>query len=422
MLKKIKVQDLRKGMFIVKMDRAWIDHPFLTNKKKITSESQINKLIEYGIKEVYIDPTKGVDVTDKPPISSRTPVAKPDIAETAVKIEQSTAPEPSSLISSDLPEVPFEVEIKKARVIQREALTVVKDLMQDVRVGKNIEGKRAAVVVNAMIDSIFRNQDALFGLSRIKDYDTYTFVHSINVCVLSLAIGRRLNFNRPELQELGVGALLHDVGKMKIPSAILNKPTKLTPEEFIEIKKHPFYSVGILERSGGIPEKAKEIALQHHERQDGSGYPFGLQGEQISRESQLVAIIDVYDAITSVRCYSRGMPAHEGVKKIFEWSKKDFNQELVERFVQAVGIYPVGTLVQLDTGEVGLVQTVNPAKLLRPRVFILYQDSRWCLHDPQEVDLMEKSESQQRYKRTIVKPLDPTKWNLDVNQFLPGLS
>ena len=409
-------------MHIVNVSRSWIDHPFLTKSKTITSENQIMKLLEYGISEVYIDPDKGLDVSDQP--FPEVCLEEPGIREIERKIENKP-PDPPIIKSVPLsplkPQVPFKEEIKKARIIQREALTVVKDFMRDVRVGKNIETERAAIVVNSMVDSIFRNQEALFSLTRIKDYDDYTFVHCINVSVLSLAIGRQLNFNAEELQELGMGALLHDLGKMKVPSNILNKPGKLTPEEYEVIKKHPEYGMEVLEKARNISASAKLISLQHHERYDGSGYPLGLTGENIDRFSQLVAIVDVYDAITSERCYSKGMPPHEAVKKIYQWAQKDFNQKMVAQFIQAVGIYPVGTLLKMDTGEIGVVIYINPENLLRPRILIIYQDSHNRLKTPLEVDLIEKSSSQQEYRRTIIKSLDPKKWDIDIKQFLPGV-
>ena len=419
MLKKIKITQLQKGMHIVNIDRSWINHPFLSKKKTITSDKQILKLKEYGIDEVYIDTDKGLDLSDQPSPALPDRSEKPDTNKIESEIDNNAPAHDYTPVSVLKPEVPFEEEIKKARVIQKKALTVVKDFMRDIRVGKNIEPARATNVVNAMIDSIFRNHEALFSLTRIKDYDDYTFVHCINVSVLSLAIGRQLNFSRMDLQELGVGALLHDLGKMRIPNKILNKPGKLTQQEFNEVKRHPEYGMEILEKSRGISRRAKLISLQHHERHDGSGDPAGLTGDEIDRYSRLVAIVDVYDAVTSVRCYKNSMPPHEGIKIIYQGSQKEFSKEMVDKFIEAVGIYPVGTLVQMDTGEIGIVFATNPKNLLRPKVFILYQNDHRQLETPLEVDLREKSSSPQNYKRSILKSLDPQKWDIDVKQFLP---
>jgi HD-GYP domain-containing protein (c-di-GMP phosphodiesterase class II) len=312
-------------------------------------------------------------------------------------------------------------EIEMARVVQREAQIVIRDIMQDVRLGKNIESDRVKRVVNNMIDSIFSNQAALASLTRIKDYDEYTFVHSINVCILCLTLGRHLNFSRDELEQMGIGALLHDVGKMRVPPHILNKPGKLTEEEFNEVKKHPLYTLEVLDKSQGIPESSKQVALQHHERYNGRGYPRGLQGEQIGRFGQIAAIIDVYDAITADRVYKKAIPLHEGIRLIYQGVKEDFSQLLVEHFIQCVGIYPTGTLVLLDSEEIGIVCAVNPEKLLRPNVMILYRDSKVRYPQPFIVDLLEKGDDPGWFKRTIVMPLDSRQWNIHIDDFLNSL-
>ena len=414
-LKKIKIEELKIGMFIEDLDRPWFKHPFLTNKKRITSREQIEKLEAYGILEVYIDPKKGLDfpqdltIPEEPAFSSEEIVGP-------IEEKQDTSQPPS------LPEeIPLEKELGSARIVQQEAHTIIREVMQDVRLGKNVESEKVKVVVSRMIESIFRNRDALASLTRIKEYDDYTFVHSINVCILCLTLGRHLNFHAEELQQIGIGALLHDAGKMKVPLQILNKPGRVTEEEFFEIKKHPLYSMEVLEKAGGIPEASKQIALQHHERYNGRGYPYNLQGEEISKFGQISAIVDVYDAITSDRVYKKALSPYEGMQKIYEWAKIDFNQTLVERFIQCMGIYPVGTFTLLDTGEMGIVSSINHGKLLRPNIHLIYQNFKNRYPQPMVVDLMEKSGDSQEFKRTIITPLDPTPWNIQVDDYLPSL-
>jgi len=413
-LKKIKIEELKVGMFIEDLDRSWFKHPFLTNKKRITSREQIEKLEAYGILEVYIDPKKGLDfpqdltIPEEPAFSSEEIVGR-------IEQKQDTSQPPS------LPqEIPLEKELGPARIVQQEAHTIIRDVMQDVRLGKNVESEKVKYVVSRMIESIFRNRDALASLTRIKEYDDYTFVHSINVCILCLTLGRHLNFHPEELQQIGIGALLHDAGKMKVPLQILNKPGKVTEEEFFEIKKHPLYSMEVLEKAGGIPEASKQIALQHHERYNGRGYPYNLQGEEISKFGQISAIVDVYDAITSDRVYKKALSPYEGMQKIYDWAKIDFNQTLVERFIQCVGIYPIGTFALLDTGEMGVVSSINHEKLLRPNIHLIYQNFKNRYPQPIVVDLMEKSGDSQEFKRTIITPLDPTSWNIQVDDYLPS--
>jgi HD-GYP domain-containing protein (c-di-GMP phosphodiesterase class II) len=285
--------------------------------------------------------------------------------------------------------VPFVHEVKVALEVQKEAQTVIRNTMHDIRLGRSIQSDRVKRIVNSMIDSILNNSDALASLTRMKGYDEYTFVHSINVCILSLTLARHLSFSREEMLEIGIGALLHDVGLMKIPSQILKKPESLTEEEWNEVKKHPLYGYEIMESSKGIPNESKPIALHHHEREDGSGYPYGLKGEEISRFGQMAGIIDFYDAITSDRWHKKGLQPHEGIQKIYEKAQSEFNLMLVERFIQCIGIYPFGTLVLLDTEELGIVCRVNPEKLLRPNVLVIFQNSKTPYPQPFLADLAE---------------------------------
>lgn len=495
-LKKIKIEDLQVGMFIVNMGRSWFKHPFLRNQLRITSLKQIQKFRKYGILEVYIDPEKGLDVpypsldspsptqTPKEPPPRMSPGQRPIapsvhpeegpsdqisptesdlVAREAAELlpPKASGPTPSSAYvapqGGDVPpepleksesvifwennvanveqslakqqstapvlqpieeKVPFAQEIETALQVQKEAQTVIRNIMQDIRLGKNIQSDRVKRVVNSMIDSILNNPDALASLTRMKGYDEHTFVHSINVCILSLTLARHLSFSRDEMLEIGIGALLHDVGKMKIHPQILKKPESLTAEEWTEVKKHPLYSYEILESSREIPDESKPVALQHHERQDGSGYPYGLKGDEISRFGQMAGIIDFYDATTTDQWYRKGLQPHEGIQKIYERAQTEFNLVLVERFIQCIGIYPFGTLVLLDTEEIGIVCGINPEKLLRPNVLIIFQNSKTPHPHPFLADLTERIGDSQWFKRTIVMPLDPGKWNIRLDPYL----
>ncbi len=290
--------------------------------------------------------------------------------------------------------------------------------MQDIRLGKNVESEKVKRVVQKMADSIFRNPDALASLTRIKGYDEYTFVHSINVCILCLTLGRHVNMERESLEQIGIGALLHDAGKMKIPSYILKKPGKLTATEFAEIKKHPIYSIEILEKTGGLSEESKLVALQHHERYAGHGYPFSLKGEEIRKSAQVAAIADVYDAITTARCYKQAISPYEALQEMYLSANRDFNQFLMEKFIQCMGIYPIGTLVLLNTQEIGIVCSVNHQELLRPNVLLLFKDPKERYRWPRVVSLMEKDDNSGYFKRTILNSLNAQSWNICIDDYL----
>ncbi len=429
-LKKIKIDDLRIGMFVAHLDGSWMAHPFLTGKKRITSAKQIDKLKEYGIRDLYIDPEKGVDASGEMLEEEETTLPsdaspedhqqEPTSAPSTDKIEEKLfSPEKAP---PDLPQdpVPFSQEIEAARIAQQEAHAVIRDVMRQARLGRNVESEGVKKVVSNMVDSIFRNRDALLSLTRIKGYDEYTFVHSINVCIFCLTMGRHINFSREMLQHFGIGALLHDVGKMRVPRQILNKPGKVTDEERKEINKHPLHGVAILESSKGIPEHSKQVALQHHERCNGQGYPYGLREDDISALSQIAGIIDVYDAMTTDRVYKKAAPPHVAIKEIYRSIQNEFNQGLVDRFIQCVGIYPVGTLVLLDTQEIGIVAALNPEKLLRPNVLLLFRNAQLRYHQPILVNLMEEVEAFGNFKRTIETALDPREMGIHVEDYLTG--
>ncbi len=462
-LKKIAIDQLQVGMFIVNLGRSWFSHPFLRNHLTITSEKQISKMRRYGIRDVFIDPRKGLDVPapeleltellssgneeprseslpDLPEVERETlvpdgpfsplPSGAPsgsyegmEKPESVVFWERNVGILEKNLLSLQTPagggdgsRVPYSQEVKSARIIQQEAEGVVRNIMHDVRLGRSIQSDRVKKAVSNMADSILRNEDALLSLTRIRKYDEYTFVHSLDVCIFCLSMGRHMNLSRDEMLDVGIGALLHDCGKMKIPLQILNKPQALSASDWVEVRKHPLYSMEIMEKSPGIPERSKELAVQHHERFNGAGYPFGLQGDGIGIFGQVAGIVDFYDAITADRPYRKALQPHEGIRQIYERCQVEFSGFLVERFIQCIGIYPFGTLVLLDTEEMGIVCGVNSETLLRPKVLVINRNSKTPYAQPFLVDLVEKSD--QAFKRTIIMPLDAQKWNIQVESYL----
>ncbi len=478
-LKKIRIDELKVDMFIVNLGRTWLSHPFLRNQLKITSEKQIQKLRKYGILEVYIDPERGMDLpspevdsvdpiasvpealpeseelTEIAPVAEEaleetketsSPVVPPSTldvlpltpgGDTDVNFEQLEKPESvvyweknigrveenlsslqAPIVAASVEQVPYGQEIRVARVIKEEAQTVVQNIMQDVRMGRSIESDRVKRVVTNMVDSVLRNQDALVGLTRIKKYDEYTYVHSLDVCIFCVSMARHLSLPREQMIDIGIGGLLHDAGKMRIPPQILKKPERLSAEDWVEVRKHPIYSLEIMEESKGIPEPSKQLALQHHERHNGSGYPFGLKGDSIGLFGQIAGIVDFYDAITADRYYQKAIQPHEAIRQIYERSHTEFNQWVVERFIQCIGIHPFGTLVLLDTEEIGIVCAINPETLLRPKVLVIYRNSKTPYAQPFLADLTERSDQSQSYKRSVIMPLDAQKWNIHVEAYL----
>jgi HD-GYP domain-containing protein (c-di-GMP phosphodiesterase class II) len=290
MIKKIRIDQLKPGMFVQDYNRAWIKHPFLGTSTKVKDEKTIEKIAECGMQELYIDTEKGLDVHDAP--------TEEEVSR-EIQIELNKIAEKKSVSTR---QVPLQEEIVKAKKIKTEAKETVQNIMEEIRFGKPIKTEKVEPVVEKIIESIFRNQDALISLGRIKEVDEYTYVHSMSVCVLMISFGKYLGYDPAQLKDVGIGAMLHDVGKMRIPLKILNSKSKLTDKEYNQIKRHVEYSNILLEATEGIPDTSVILASQHHERFNGTGYPNGIRGDEISNYGQAAAIADVYDAMTSKRC------------------------------------------------------------------------------------------------------------------------
>lgn len=273
-------------------------------------------------------------------------------------------------------DVPMEEEIGRARGIESEARVVMDDTLEEARKGDVVDAGRAKQLVDEMVNSVGRNPDGLVCLSHLKDAEQYNALHSIRTCILALAFGRHLSLTKDQLKLLGLGALLHDVGMVRVPIDVLEKPTGLTKKELDLMKGHVREGVQILKKSEGFPAEAMQMIEQHHERHDGSGYPEQLTGESIGMSGSIGAIVDVYDAITSQRIYRGGVSAEDALKRMYEWRHKDFNAELVEEFIKCMGIFPIGSLVELNTGGIGVVITINRARRLKPKVALVLQANR----------------------------------------------
>ncbi|MCL0085618.1 HD-GYP domain-containing protein [Thermodesulfovibrionales bacterium] len=312
--------------------------------------------------------------------------------------------------------IPLQEELIRARKIKDDAKQIVKDIMEDVRIGRQIEVEKIDPIVEKMADSIFRNKDALMSLGKIKHMDDYTFLHSVSVSVFMISFCKSLGFDRSFINKAGVGALLHDIGKVNVPIEILNKSGGLTDEEFAKVKDHVVQGSLILSQTQGISDTSILVAAQHHERFDGSGYPNGLKGSEISKLGQMAAIVDVYDAITSDRCYHKGMESSEAIRKIFEWSKYHFNQDLVQKYIRCVGIYPVGATVRLESGLLGVVIKPGTESLLRPIIRVVYNTKKERFTTPEDIDLSKTLGKGGGDK--IVGYEQPERWNIDPYRYL----
>ena len=402
-IKKIPADRLKPGMFIHDLDCGWMDHPFLRARFKLKSGKEIAKILEAGIREVYIDTGQGLDAAEA---TSETE-ARREIESEMLKVAEADAAAPRASTRE---------ELSRAQKIHSEANLIMRGMMNDVRLGNQVQVERMEPLVEKMTASILRNSGALLSLTRIKRKDEYTFQHSVSVAALLIAFCRGIGLDAETLRQAGIGGMVHDVGKMQTPDQILNKPGKLTDEEFGIMRHHVVASREILEITPNISPTALDVAAQHHERYDGSGYPQRLQGEAISRIGQMAAIIDVYDAITSDRVYHKGMAPTDALRKLFEWSKFHFNPELVQAFAKVVGIYPVGALVCLESGRLAVVVEQREASMLQPLVRVMFDARRNHYLKPEDVDL--SSTMGKGGGDRIVGHELPEKWQIDPMKFL----
>lgn len=272
------------------------------------------------------------------------------------------------------------------------AFKVVTNVMNSVRVGQGVDSKAAKEVVTQMVEEITGAPDAVMNLINIKSFDDYTFTHNINVATLSVLIGQEFGIKGEELQELGMGALMHDVGKLKISLAILNKDGKLTDAEFAEMKKHPVYGYEILCKSQDITERARMVALHHHEKFQGRGYPYNLKGQDISLFGRICSVADVYDALTTDRPYRVAMSPYDAVKIVMGGVDSQFDPTVLQAFLRKFSIYPSGSLVTLNDGSIGLVLKPSPKTVLRPLIKLLKtgKGTRVSISQRMEIDLMQE--------------------------------
>ncbi|RJX32155.1 MAG: HD-GYP domain-containing protein [Oxalobacter sp.] len=398
-IKKITISQLKVGMYVHDLNCDWMTHPFFRSRFPVTTYEEILRIVEAGIKELYVDTGKGLNVRD---------------ARTKKEVEETIEQEIIALASEKKPadvRASFADELVQARSIKHHAQRQISSIMLDARMGKVIELDRLTPVVKNVSESVLRNTGALIGLLRIKNKDDYTFLHSVSVCALMIAYCRSVGMAEEDILEAGMGGLLHDIGKSRIADSILNKEGPLTDEEFSTMKHHSSFGHEILQQIPDVGPIPLDIALHHHERHDGSGYPDKLPANEIQALTQMAAIADVYDAITSDRSYHSALPAAEGLRKLYEWSQHHFNPQLVQAFIRCIGIYPVGTLVRLESGRLGVVIEADHANLLTPKVNVFFSTKSNTYISPEVVDLARPLGAGGGDR--IMSHESPEKWNVD---------
>jgi putative nucleotidyltransferase with HDIG domain len=301
--------------------------------------------------------------------------------------------------------VPVSEELQRAAMIFAKGKQAVSSMFNEVRMGKTVDTEGAKRLVEEISDSVSRNANALISLARLKTADDYTYMHSVAVCALMVALARQLGLDEEQTRQAGMAGLMHDLGKAAMPSEVLNKPGKLTVEEFDIMKSHPREGHKMLQQAAGVDEVTLDVCLHHHEKTDGSGYPDGLKQDEISLFARMGAVCDVYDAITSNRPYKEGWCPAESIRKMAEWAEGHFDQRIFQAFVKSLGIYPVGSLVRLKSGKIGVVMEQTQKSLLTPQVKVFYSTTSKCRVAPKIIDL-----SRPHISDSIIAREDPKEW------------
>ncbi|WP_035854470.1 HD-GYP domain-containing protein [Dechloromonas agitata] len=399
-LKKIRVEHLREGMHIHEFCGSWMEHPFWRSNFLLKDPEDLRRIRQSGITEIWIDTGKGCDLE----------VGESPAAINAA-VDQLLG---QAIIFSDMPApVDLADEVQRAAKLCEKSRRAVIAMFHHVRMGRAVDAKAAGELVDEISASVHRNPDALVSLARLKSADDYTYMHSVAVCALMVALSRQLGLDEADTREAGLAGLLHDIGKALTPSHILNKPGKLTDEEFEIMRRHPLDGHKLLEEGRAVGDVVLDVCLHHHEKVDGSGYPHRMKSEEISLFARMGAVCDVYDAITSDRPYKAGWNPGEALRKMAEWSKGHFDESIFRAFVKTIGIYPVGSLVRLSSGRLGVVTEQISDSLTKPKVRVFFSTRSKAYIKPELLDL-----SRPRCLESIVGCESANRWGIgNLEQF-----
>jgi putative nucleotidyltransferase with HDIG domain len=408
MLKRINVNQLTLGMHLTEFCGSWMEHPFWRTAFVLTDATDIEAILASSIKEVWIDCEKGRDVA-----AGETAVSEAE-SEAQVEAELKLVADGQRQIAP----VSAAAEIERATKICQQAKQAVVSMFEEARMGNTVDVGGAELLVEEISDSVSRNPGALISLARLKTVDDYTYMHSVAVCAMMVALAKQLGLDEAQTRSAGLAGLLHDLGKALMPMAVLNKPGKLTDAEFTIIKSHPVEGHKMLLGGVNVDPMVLDVCLHHHEKTDGSGYPSGLKADEISLFAKMGAVCDVYDAITSNRPYKLGWDPAESLRKMAEWTRGHFDPTVFQAFVKSMGIYPVGSLVRLTSGRIGVVVEQTAKSLTTPRIKVFFSSKSNMRILPQVIDLSQPDTSEK-----IAGREDPAKWHFpDLNELWSGLS
>lgn len=396
MLKVVSTKQVILGMFIQELKGAWIDHPFWKQAFKLEDPSDLKKLQTSVIKEVVIDISKGFDVAElNEVVKSASPVV-----DTLSEVQSVSTPPPKSK------QISAAEEQKQAKKVINASKKAVATMFHDVRMGKAVNAEAAIQMVDDIAASVDRNLGALISLVRLKNKDEYTYMHSVAVCALMIALAKELGLSEAETKQAGLAGLLHDIGKSGIPLEVLNKPGALTEDEFTLVKLHPERGLALLQLANITDEVTLDVCLHHHEKINGTGYPKKLKTDEISIFAKMGAVCDVYDAVTSARPYKDGWEPGVSLQRMAQW-KDHFDDRVFKAFVKSVGIYPIGSMVKLKSGRLAVVIDQSSKSLLTPVIKVFFSTKSKSRIKIELIDLSKPHEQD-----SIVGHEDPVLWGI----------
>ncbi len=419
MLKTLKVPtaDLDVGMYVSGLDRPWLGTPFVTQGFFIESPDDIEQLREH-CDWVLVDSRRSHKPKVSRPMSVRSE-SRGKSDGTRPKVERRRLPIKQIFHGRTIAPYSDDTMWEDEQPLANEALDTlvhdIDDMFGDVGGGEKLNVIRLRKSVEPVVDSISRNPDACLWVARLKRHDNYTYKHSLGASIWAVSMGRQLGLPRHDLRSLAMGCMLMDVGKLRIDQELLQADRQLNVDEMAEVASHVNHGLDILQESGVMNQDVLDMVAHHHERYDGSGYPAGLHNNQIPPFARIAGIVDTYDAITTARSYADAISPSDAIKILYRSRDKDFQAELVEAFIQAIGIYPAGTLVELSSGEVGVVVAEYRTRRLRPKVMILLDEKKRQLRKSKVIDLQELSTAG-NLSLSIVRSLEPEAFGIDLTE------
>lgn len=397
---------LEKGMYVAELDRPWLETPFLFQGFRITNAQELEQLTSL-CDFVFVDTEKSVI-----PMPSR-------IATVAHRPSGDSKTHTVKYIKPAVPYISsFEEEYPRAKELYTHARENVTNLLSDTRVGRSLDVAEAKYTVSSLVDSVLRHPDALMLLSSLREKSDHAVTHAVNVCTLAITFGRYIGFNKKQLTEIGLGALLHDIGETKLPGELLAKNQDINNDELLLLQSHTTIGATILHKSKGLPESVIRIARDHHERANGSGYPQKLIGSEIDLYTTMVSIVDTYDTVTSGLYDKPKITCADAMKNLYVWRNQLFDSLLVEKFIQCLGIYPIGSTVELRSGAVGIVISINHETRLYPKLLMVRDREKAPLEQPRVINLALFQQKPNHHEFEIKRVVNPEDYNIDTRNYL----